>query len=163
MWMLDLCCVMWLLFLVCDGRCVVHLFFFFSSRRRHTRCALVTGVQTCALPISAELAHRFLMAIVADAREVACQIEAHALAFVQAAVFVVESFIEEADVDAEDPRDLEQAPRRHAVDAALVPVGLLVGHADHLRELLLSEPQHRSEEHTYELQSLMRISYAVLC
>src|SRR3546814_4133085 len=33
-----------LLFLLC-------LFFFFSSRRRHTRCALVTGVQTCALPI----------------------------------------------------------------------------------------------------------------
>src|SRR3546814_729246 len=30
----------------------VPFFFFFSSRRRHTRCALVTGVQTCALPIS---------------------------------------------------------------------------------------------------------------
>src|SRR3546814_2398160 len=30
---------------------VCFLFFFFSSRRRHTRCALVTGVQTCALPI----------------------------------------------------------------------------------------------------------------
>src|SRR3546814_1818486 len=29
--------------------------YFFSSRRRHTRCALVTGVQTCALPISAVL------------------------------------------------------------------------------------------------------------
>src|SRR3546814_7891775 len=29
------------------------MYFFFSSRRRHTRCALVTGVQTCALPISA--------------------------------------------------------------------------------------------------------------
>src|SRR3546814_5558185 len=28
---------------------------FFSSRRRHTRCALVTGVQTCALPIFADL------------------------------------------------------------------------------------------------------------
>src|SRR3546814_5473818 len=28
------------------------LLFFFSSRRRHTGCALVTGVQTCALPIS---------------------------------------------------------------------------------------------------------------
>src|SRR3546814_3018987 len=27
------------------------LFFCISSRRRHTRCALVTGVQTCALPI----------------------------------------------------------------------------------------------------------------
>src|SRR3546814_5533310 len=34
---------MWFVFL-----CVI---FFFSSRRRHTRCALVTGVQTCALPI----------------------------------------------------------------------------------------------------------------
>src|SRR3546814_5012070 len=35
--------------------CVVIMcvFFFFSSRRRHTRCALVTGVQTCALPILA--------------------------------------------------------------------------------------------------------------
>src|SRR3546814_1241623 len=30
---------------------LIMLFFFFSSRRRHTRCALVTGVQTCALPI----------------------------------------------------------------------------------------------------------------
>src|SRR3546814_8989872 len=34
--------------------CCVYFFWFFlfSSRRRHTRCALVTGVQTCALPIS---------------------------------------------------------------------------------------------------------------
>src|SRR3546814_1455120 len=31
---------------------VIWFIFFFSSRRRHTRCALVTGVQTCALPIS---------------------------------------------------------------------------------------------------------------
>src|SRR3546814_10371997 len=30
------------------------VYFFFSSRRRHTRCALVTGVQTCALPICRE-------------------------------------------------------------------------------------------------------------
>src|SRR3546814_17389418 len=35
--------------------CKLFLFlFFFSSRRRHTSCALVTGVQTCALPISDE-------------------------------------------------------------------------------------------------------------
>src|SRR3546814_2638353 len=33
-------------------RSVMGFTFFFSSRRRHTRCALVTGVQTCALPIS---------------------------------------------------------------------------------------------------------------
>src|SRR3546814_20796894 len=31
---------------------VFYFIFFFSRRRRHTRCALVTGVQTCALPIS---------------------------------------------------------------------------------------------------------------
>src|SRR3546814_6446228 len=36
--------------------------FFFSSRRRHTRCALVTGVQTCALPIcwQGSLAERWM-------------------------------------------------------------------------------------------------------
>src|SRR3546814_1187913 len=34
---------------------LLFLFFFFSSRRVHTRCALVTGVQTCALPISVGL------------------------------------------------------------------------------------------------------------
>src|SRR3546814_5814446 len=33
------------------------LLFFFSSRRRHTRCALVTGVQTCALPICLSLGY----------------------------------------------------------------------------------------------------------
>src|SRR3546814_2658953 len=37
-------------------------FFFFSSRRRHTRCALVTGVQTCALPILTSERHRLLTA-----------------------------------------------------------------------------------------------------
>src|SRR3546814_8474958 len=34
---------------------IVFFLFFFSSRRRHTRCALVTGVQTCALPICVAL------------------------------------------------------------------------------------------------------------
>src|SRR3546814_2621519 len=43
-----LLCLMLMLFLYLYSDC---LFFFFSSRRRHTRCALVTGVQTCALPI----------------------------------------------------------------------------------------------------------------
>src|SRR3546814_2351500 len=38
-----------LMFFIC-----FFFFFFFSSRRRHTRCALVTGVQTCALPIWAQ-------------------------------------------------------------------------------------------------------------
>src|SRR3546814_209559 len=39
------CCLIFFSF------CFVFFYFFFSSRRRHTRCALVTGVQTCALPI----------------------------------------------------------------------------------------------------------------
>src|SRR3546814_3636074 len=40
--------------LICCTRLfVISVVFFFSSRRRHTRCALVTGVQTCALPICA--------------------------------------------------------------------------------------------------------------
>src|SRR3546814_8872760 len=36
---------------------------FFSSRRRHTRCALVTGVQTCALPVAHVLALRVILAM----------------------------------------------------------------------------------------------------
>src|SRR3546814_3583696 len=40
---------MWCWFYLC-----MYLYVFFSSRRRHTRCALVTGVQTCALPILVE-------------------------------------------------------------------------------------------------------------
>src|SRR3546814_112881 len=39
-------------------RYVSVVLFFVSSRRRHTRCALVTGVQTCALPISTTDRHR---------------------------------------------------------------------------------------------------------
>src|SRR3546814_19061303 len=41
------------LIIVCIVVSFMCFFFFFSSRRRHTRCALVTGVQTCALPIFA--------------------------------------------------------------------------------------------------------------
>src|SRR3546814_21086368 len=40
---------------------VILYVFFFSSRRRHTRCALVTGVQTCALPISTKPASAIVL------------------------------------------------------------------------------------------------------
>src|SRR3546814_6265809 len=52
------------MFCACVLLCVIYclafvlVFFFFSSRRRHTRCALVTGVQTCALPISDDVAYQ---------------------------------------------------------------------------------------------------------
>src|SRR3546814_11888177 len=45
--MLDVLCVIYLMLSLMS----IYFCFFFSSRRRHTRCALVTGVQTCALPI----------------------------------------------------------------------------------------------------------------
>src|SRR3546814_11945322 len=51
--LLESCCLLCSLWLVYS---CVFVFFFFSSRRRHTRCALVTGVQTCALPISSQVA-----------------------------------------------------------------------------------------------------------
>src|SRR3546814_6223357 len=46
------------------------ILFFFSSRRRHTRCALVTGVQTCALPI-----YRIRRKPIADSGQQGLQIE----------------------------------------------------------------------------------------
>src|SRR3546814_9855381 len=42
------------------------LLFFFSSRSRHTRCALVTGVQTCALPILAVYATDRVLSVLED-------------------------------------------------------------------------------------------------
>src|SRR3546814_1233945 len=45
--------LIWLIIVVLE--CDSVFFFFFSSRRRHTRCALVTGVQTCALPICGQI------------------------------------------------------------------------------------------------------------
>src|SRR3546814_4273557 len=58
--------------------------FFFSSRRRHTRCALVTGVQTCALPISCLAEHWKCRAIVLNpvvyaARDLATQVGEHTM------------------------------------------------------------------------------------
>src|SRR3546814_2169475 len=46
------CTVMTILYVVCG---MSDSYFFFSSRRWHASCALVTAVQTCALPISMAL------------------------------------------------------------------------------------------------------------
>src|SRR3546814_1044253 len=70
---LRLCVLLFVLGLLCLCNlllvCVVIfvLFFFFSSRRRHTRCALVTGVQTCALPISDATSGFLCMSIIGGA------------------------------------------------------------------------------------------------
>src|SRR3546814_4350282 len=101
--------------------------FFFSSRRRHTRCALVTGVQTCALPIYFR----------AKGCTVARRWKRHA----------VERLFDDVDLAAPVAGEQLQALQR------------MIG-ADGDCPLLAAR---RSEEHTSELQSLMRISYAVFC
>src|SRR3546814_6107562 len=108
---------------------LIVLLFFFSSRRRHTRCALVTGVQTCALPISHAAAARGAGAVLAD------QLDA--------------GHFDRRDHLAQRINDAAHVSgaRFHALDRR----------QRHARQL------RRSEEHTSELQSLMRISYAVFC
>src|SRR3546814_3550631 len=142
--------------------------FFFSSRRRHTRCALVTGVQTFALPISNRIkgrnvegykgclpTHRPHVAGLAldltkpQRREKPLQFH------VRRAIFIgfkkptdfpvgphVPTYHDSHDADA--MLQSRQGPMRHTGKKSIV--GRIEG---------------RSEEHTSELQSLMRNSYAV--
>src|SRR3546814_96834 len=58
--MVERCCDV-VVFLEFTFSILFALLFFFSSRRRHTRCALVTGVQTCALPISEHTDHLYVV------------------------------------------------------------------------------------------------------
>src|SRR3546814_10013695 len=104
---------------------------FVSSRRRHTRCALVTGVQTCALPISA------------------------------ARCAISEWRVGENDDGIPASPSRPCAARPPAEDAAHDAGGFRAA-ARH-RFSRFRDRQSRSEEHTSELQSLMRISYAVFC
>src|SRR3546814_3192716 len=146
--------------------------FFFSSRRRHTRCALVTGVQTCALPIctcngwdaarvvpSAQLRDRIhvrwpLHPLDPNYRgEVASR-----YAFDDGAGEI--GFV--SSISAPFCGDCHRA--RVSADGRLYTC-LFAGEGADLRPWLhdgdasLAEP--RSEEHTSELQSIMRLSYAV--
>src|SRR3546814_3195367 len=106
---------------------------FITRRGRHTRCALVTGVQTCALPIYIPSHHRKHASSILVTEGPACprlQREARAM-------------------DLNSLLSQEQLALMQA-DAA-TSAAELAGH------------DRRSEEHTSELQSLMRISYAVFC
>src|SRR3546814_6020667 len=115
--------------------------FFFSSRRRHTICALVTGVQTCALPIS--------RVALAGGGEVGMGDDGGTRDVVARAQ-VVER--------AQQAVDLRRCERLRAVVVELDADrgGIDVGDR-------APAAGTRSEEHTSELQSLMRISYAVFC
>src|SRR3546814_7163229 len=94
------------------------LIFFFSSRRRHTRCALVTGVQTCALPIFAS-----------------ASLPMHPVTMTRP-FSAIASPMASSDSSFAESRN---------------------------PQVLTRTTSARSEEHTSELQSLMRNSYAVFC
>src|SRR3546814_5225204 len=129
--------------------------FLFSSRRRHTRCALVTGVQTCALPIFVHPCHHHLARV---------RIE-RALGVIDGTVHLrglLAGIVAENDGLAVFPL-LE--PEVHPIELQLAHQEIQAAFV----ELACKGPAHRSqvlvrsEEHTSELQSLMRTSYAVFC
>src|SRR3546814_2620681 len=128
--------------------------FFFSSRRRHTRCALVTGVQTCALPIlsrSLEAAHYEPGSIIGSEQELREQHNAGRALFRQAMRIL-------------EYRGIIRL--RRGLGGGVIFVGQEdTAIARDLARLIESQTAdaYRSEEHTSELQSLMRISYAVFC
>src|SRR3546814_4577364 len=126
----------------------MYLLFFVSSRGRHTICASVTGVQTCALPIS-----------ICDEGKGA------PLARSRAASSPV------APITAATTGQPASSPLARAAETACAakpcPIVRIVTKPS-ISGVYRHEPvsQHllvRSDEHTSELQSLMRISYAVLC
>src|SRR3546814_1499920 len=133
------------------------LCFFFSSRRRHTRCALVTGVQTCALPIY----FAFFAVIIMTIAFLLLGMYTSAWWFVVALLFGALTLL--------GIRDLVQT--RHAIRRNYPVIGNLRYFFEMIRPEMRQyffendndKSPFRSEEHTSELQSLMRISYSVFC
>src|SRR3546814_10263985 len=124
--------------------------FFFSSRRRHTRCALVTGVQTCALPIYRPAPDEHPYPVIRP-RPV-CRLAA--LAAPRAGGAAGRAARRAGCATAVDAAGAHRTDRRLCGDDADTGGGAVAADG---RSVL------RSEEHTSELQSLMRISYAVFC
>src|SRR3546814_1552539 len=117
------------------------MFFFFSSRRRHTRCALVTGVQTCALPIFEE-------DDVETGRDLGREVGQYGVTHRRGHAKLL--------------AERGHGPLDDVLGRRELELGASVRH-DLAQLLGRAVCGVRSEEHTSELQSLMRISYAVFC
>src|SRR3546814_1396694 len=124
--------------------------FFVSSRRRHTRCALVTGVQTCALPIC--------LTIKVSMRTTSYTPLVSIIDLLMDAVFAVDADAYVVFASASCERIFGYTPQE------MVGKNMFDMMAPEDRERTRqSVVEVRSEEHTSELQSLMRIPYAVFC
>src|SRR3546814_7798588 len=131
----------------------VRCYFVFSSRRRHTRCSLVTGVQTCALPILSTarcLARRWKAANLPLFR----RLTLHAATNPEAddLDLGIETLLDGPRPALWDPickREALRFMRKRGAELSRTQLARL------------SKEIVRSEEHTSELQSLMRNSYAV--
>src|SRR3546814_7282924 len=115
------------------------LVFFFSSRRRHTRCALVTGVQTCALPIF---------------RRGQMPLQRRVPKF----GFKNHNRVEYVGVNLDSLQDLAERFKLERINLEILTEHGLVSRKDRVKALGRGELTARSEEQTSELQSLMRLS-----
>src|SRR3546814_2891625 len=141
-------------------------FFFFSSRRRHTSCALVTGVQTCALPISVLTVAAPIARDVTLWDEYIGRFEASKAVEVRPRVSGAITAIHFTDGQVVrkgqplftiEPRPYRAALAEARASAASARSDLALAKL----ELDRASRLVRSEEHTSELQSLMRPSSAV--
>src|SRR3546814_2261794 len=129
---------------------VLAILFFCSRRRRHTRCALVTGVQTCALPISPRRVVPFQGPGGGDVK----------LRTLGPRIRTLDARRVRPAPKRADPFYLG-AEWRGLVDRLVAERGRRCEECGRTGCRVFGD--HRSEEHTSELQSIMRISYAVFC
>src|SRR3546814_1689173 len=128
------------------------LVFFFSSRRRHTRCALVTGFRRVLFrSLVASGNQPEPEAAVREPQPDATEADTTGAAATEAAATETKVATLQSKLD-----DLAAAVEARAAEAERLEVALAV---ERERRVVAE----RSEEHTSELQSLMRISYAVFC
>src|SRR3546814_10322314 len=143
-----------------SGMLICLLFiFFFSSRRRHTRCALVTGVQTCALPISVPQRAAFSSRTSFSISSLSTSLSKRA---------ITERLSDWTILSRIWPIFFSMVAISRLI-AARPSCALASASFQRLRKIFEKRLSNsgrgvsRSEEHTSELQSLMRIPYAVFC